>query len=123
MWKIKGKTAESISIAAQNTYPNEFMALLGGNKKEKKVEELVVLPAIYGKNFSSLRTDLVPFDSSILGSVHSHPSKNNFPSNADLGVFAATGEIHLIIAYPFGIENIRAFARNGKETEFQITEH
>lgn len=122
MFKIKRATIESIIIAARNTYPDEFLALIGDGGNSGVIDELVVLPATYGKNFASLRTDLVPFDSSVKGSVHSHPSINNFPSAADLNIFPALGEIHLIIAYPFNYDTLRASDIKGREIKFEIVE-
>ena len=122
MLKLKKATADSIVMAARNTYPDEFLALLGAGSGDGVIDELVVIPAIYGKNFASLRIDLIPFDSSVKGSVHSHPSENNSPSSADLGFFPALGEIHLIIAYPFNYGTLRAFDAKGNDIEFEIIE-
>ena len=119
--KIKRKTAESICQAARNTYPNEFIALIGSREKGT-IDDLVVLPATYGSSFSSIRIDLLPFDSSILGSVHSHPGRSALPSKADLRVFRKTGEMHLIIAYPFTFESMRAMNALGQEIELEVVE-
>jgi len=114
MIKIKETVLESVCIAARNVYPNEFISMLGKNK-ENEINELVVFPAVYGRNFSSIRTDLIPFDRSIIGTIHSHPNRNNNPSQGDLKVFSALGEIHLIICWPFNLDNIKSFNRQGKE--------
>lgn len=121
MHKIKKQVIESITMAAKTVYPKEFISMLGKNEKEE-INELVILPAVYGKNFSSMRTDLIPFDSKIVGTIHSHPSPNNNPSSADLKVFSALGKIHLIICWPFNLDNIKAFDSKGKETELEIIE-
>jgi proteasome lid subunit RPN8/RPN11 len=121
MVKIKKSTLESICEAARNTYPDEFIALIG-SKRYGVIDDLVVLPATFGENFSSIRIDLAPFDDSIVGSVHSHPGKSARPSGADLRVFKRTGKTHLIIAHPFSLENARAFARNGEELELKVVE-
>lgn len=120
MYKIKSPTVESIIIASQNTYPDEFFSLLGGDKEKKVVDELIVVPAIYGKRFALIKTHLIPFDSRILGSVHSHPSPNSYPSKGDLNVFRKMGDLHLIIAFPFDIDTIKAFDSRGKKQEIEI---
>ncbi|HZX34786.1 MAG TPA: Mov34/MPN/PAD-1 family protein [archaeon] len=117
---IKSAALESITEAAKNVYPNEFFSLLGG--KNKTIEELVVVPAIYGKDFSSYRLDLVPFDSGIIGSVHSHPSPASFPSKADLSSFERKGEIHLIIGHPYTFNTISAFDRKGGSVRLEVVE-
>ena len=121
MPKIKQATLESIIIAAQNTYPDEFIALLGADKK-KVIKELVILPSTYGSTFSSIRRDLVPFDSSIVGSVHSHPSHSNRPSSGDLKAFPGMGEVHLIICMPFDLNSIKAYDVKGNELEIEAVE-
>ncbi len=119
MIKIKEIVLESIMLASKKVYPNEFISMLGTNKK-KEINELVVFPAVFGKNFSSIRFDLIPFDSSIIGTVHSHPTPNNNPSQEDIKVFEATGKIHLIISWPFNLNTIKAFNQNGKEIGFEV---
>ncbi len=120
MYSIKKITVESIIEASKNVFPQEFFSMLGG--KNEVITELVIVPAIYGENFSSYRLDLVPFDRTIIGTVHSHPSRNNSPSKADINSFKKTGKIHLIIAYPYTAETIAAFDENGKETTIKIIE-
>ncbi|PIN85015.1 MAG: hypothetical protein COV47_04405 [Candidatus Diapherotrites archaeon CG11_big_fil_rev_8_21_14_0_20_37_9] len=121
MYLITKGAAESIMLAAQNTYPNEFFSMLGG--KNKTIKELVIVPATYGKNYSTFRIDLVPFDPEIIGTVHSHPSKYNSPSKADLNSFSKIGEIHLIISYPYTFENIAAYNKYGEKTELKLIEN
>ncbi len=118
----KRKTLESIAEAAKNVFPKEFIALLGSKNKNSIIDELVVTPATFGDSFSSVYLDLLPFDKSIVGSVHSHPSDNNWPSSADKRFFKKTGKIHLIICLPFNISSIRAFDAEGKEVEIEVVE-
>ena len=99
MASIKTATLEALLLAARNTFPNEFLALLSStSKKGKVVDEFVILPATYGRTYSSIRLDLLPYDSRVLGSVHSHPGPRASPSAGDLRAFKALGETHLIIA-------------------------
>lgn len=118
MLKIKSSVIESIILAARNTYPDEFLSLLGVDK-EGVISELVVLPATYGKRFSSIMTYLIPFDKSIMGSVHSHPSASNRPSGGDLRVFSRLGRIHFIICFPFNLNTIKAYNVKGKELDYE----
>lgn len=108
--------------AARNVYPKEFIAFLGSTQKNSVIDELVMLPSTFGEGFSSIRMDLLPIDKSIVGSVHSHPSPNAFPSRADKSFFPKTGEIHLIIAYPFNISSIAAFNAKGKPVRVEVVE-
>ncbi|MDD5148690.1 MAG: Mov34/MPN/PAD-1 family protein [Candidatus ainarchaeum sp.] len=117
---IRRGTIESIIEAAKNVYPKEFVSLLGSKKKNGTIDELVVAPATFGDSFSSVDLYDLPFDKGIIGSVHSHPSPDNRPSSADKRFFKKTGEIHLIIGYPFTINNIRAFNAEGKQIGIEV---
>ncbi len=120
MYSIRRITLESIIVASRNVYPQEFFSMLGG--KNKTIEELVVVPAVFGDDFSSYRMDLVPIDKSIIGTVHSHPSRANYPSDADLESFSKFGEIHLIIGYPYDFNTVRAFDNKGKKITLNVVE-
>ena len=121
MAKIKRLTLEAILQAARNTYPREFIALLGSKKKGSNViDEFVLLPSTYGANFSSIRLDLLPYSVGTVGSVHSHPGPYATPSKADLRAFSRFGKINLIISYPFSLESARAFDAEGKELEIEV---
>lgn len=120
MHKIKKATIDSIIMAAKKVYPEEFFSMLGG--ENNIIKELVVVPAIYGENYSSYRLDMVPYDNTIIGTVHSHPNNSNEPSDADLLSFAKTGKVHLIIAYPYELNTIRAFDNKGRDIEIEVIE-
>ncbi|MBI4043960.1 MAG: Mov34/MPN/PAD-1 family protein, partial [Candidatus Diapherotrites archaeon] len=62
-----------------------------------------------GEAFSSLRSDLIPFDSRIVGTIHSHPSGKGHPSSEDLNAFSRMGSIHLIAYPPFEWTHFNAF--------------
>lgn len=119
-YSIKLGALESIIIAARNVYPDEFISMLGG--KNRVIEELVILPADFGDDFSSIRLDLAPFDKTIIGTVHSHPTHSNSPSRADLEVFRMAGEVHIIIGYPYDLNTARAFDNKGKTLRLKVVE-
>lgn len=120
MASAKREAIEAFLEAAKNAFPNEFIGLLAGNKEKNIVEELVVVPAIFGENFSSIYTHLVPFDSTLMGTAHSHPSRSNNPSIQDLAAFSKTGTIHLIACYPYMTGNVKAFDGQGRKIELKI---
>ena len=122
MWKIKQIVLHSIIQAAQNTHPNEFVAFLGGDKKQKMVTGLIILPAVFGTEHAIIRSDLLPWNAQSLGSVHSHPGFSNRPSPEDKKMFQQQGEIHLIICMPFSLQTIQAFDHNGKPAGFETIE-
>ncbi|MBS3061204.1 MAG: Mov34/MPN/PAD-1 family protein [Candidatus Diapherotrites archaeon] len=119
-WKIKHTVVHAILESAKHTYPDEFIALLGGNNKEQTITELVILPAIFGSEHAELRTDLLPFNANTVGSIHSHPGYSNRPSPEDLDTFAELGPIHLIVCEPFTEHNMAAYDQNGRKIQLQI---
>ncbi len=120
MRSIKKGLIESLLLASKNVYPNEFFCLLGG--KGGTIEEFVVVPAIFGDGFASYSADLIPFDREIIGTMHSHPSIYNHPSEADLESFRKFGKVHIIISYPYDLNTIRAFDNNGKTVQLKVIE-
>ncbi len=121
MWKIKGSVIEDLLIGAKASYPKEFASLLGGNKKEEIIEEFVVPQMETGINFADVNLLAVPFDETIIGSIHSHPNGRPVPSSADKRFFTRYF-INAIIGWPFKKENIKFYSANGKETEVNIVE-
>ena len=100
--------------AFRNNFPDEFFVLLSKDSKDV-IDSYVVLPLFYQTpNAVSYRSDLMPLDSSIVGTMHSHPSGYAIPSDADLSTFHRFGNIHLIVGYPYSLENIRAYNKKGE---------
>ncbi|MDO8627309.1 MAG: Mov34/MPN/PAD-1 family protein [Candidatus Diapherotrites archaeon] len=120
MWKIKRNVLESVQLASKRIYPNEFISLLSGDKDKELIDSLIIVPSIFGRDFSSTSFDLVPFNSGMLGSVHSHPSPNNLPSDADLEVFQKTGRVHIIIGYPYNYKSFNLYNYKGEKISFEI---
>jgi proteasome lid subunit RPN8/RPN11 len=115
---------ETIFGCAKNVYPRETIFLLRGQRKKDAivVTDLVVPPlARYGRGFSNIPLFMLPMDFSLVGTVHSHPSGNISPSNADLNHFF--GIILMIVGSPFISENdIAVYARSGDRLTVHVTE-
>jgi len=122
MVKIKRATIEGLMEASRNTYPNEFFALIGSKHRNSIIDDVIIVPAVYGKTHAIIKTSLIPIDFSIMGSIHSHPGRNNNPSRADIHSFPAFGSIHFIISYPFTSESTRSFDVKGNEIKWEAIE-
>ncbi len=120
MFRIKRSVLDDLLLAARNTFPKEFFAYLGG--ENNLIDEFVVVNSTYGEGFVLIKDYLTPLDSRIVGSMHSHPGRNNFPSKADKKQFARRGKIHLIISYPYNLNTIQAFNEKGKPINFEIVD-
>jgi proteasome lid subunit RPN8/RPN11 len=118
--KIKKTALEFILGVSKEVYPNEFGGMLRG--RGDTIEEVMVIPATtYGETFVTTRMDMVPFDKSIIGSVHSHPVESFRPSGADLESFRKTGRIHLIVKKPYkSIQDIAAYDAAGNRIKLEI---
>ncbi len=119
MWKIRKNVLKLINESSKSSYPNEFGAFL--RAKYKVIYEIVLLPGTVSGGRSVLYNLLMkPIDFSIVGSVHSHPSGYPIPSQADLDMFSKTGDVHIIVAYPFNERSWKAYNRDGEEIEVKI---
>ncbi len=118
---IKQEVIGDIIEFAKTNHPKEFIAFLGG---EIKNNNLLITHLIYQQYYPSTRSVFtrinLPITSQAFGSVHSHPSPNNEPSREDLLFFGKNGWIHLIIKYPYRVEDIAAYDYKGNKIDFEI---
>ena len=119
MWEIKKDLLNELLNAAKNNYPNEFICFLGGNSKNSKITEFVFLPSESDKHSASVNLHSIPFDDTIIGSLHSHPNSTNTPSKADKKLFIKY-PINLIFGYPFLIENIGAYDNKSNKISIEL---
>ena len=131
MWKIhlwevliERDVVKSILVYAQGIHPKEGILLLRGKVKGDsiRINDLWIPPqAIHGAGFSSFPIYRLPFDRSIIGTVHSHPSGSITPSTIDLNHFY--GGIMAIVCFPYASENDIAFYnREGERIPHKIIE-
>lgn len=118
-YRIKKETLSMIMESAKDTYPNEFAAFLRADRNV--IYEIILLPGtISGSRSAVYQLYMKPIDFSIIGTVHSHPSGVTLPSPEDLDLFSKTGRIHIIVGYPFSMNNFSAYDRNGNRVEVEI---
>ena len=103
----------------RENHPNEFVALI--REREGIMDEVNLLPGtIAGGSSASIFTDMMPLDTHMAGSAHSHPNGVLRPSNADINFFPRTGRYHLIIGYPYREGDWRCFTANGDPCELEV---
>src|SRR5512136_3347082 len=81
---------DAIYAGARQLYPRESFLLLRGKKRKGviQVNDLVLAPfAVHGEGFANFNPYMFAGDFSLVGTVHSHPSGNNSPSDTDLNYF------------------------------------
>jgi proteasome lid subunit RPN8/RPN11 len=120
--KIRGIRQDLITLLLQmgrENHPNEFAGVIREN--DGVMEELNLLPGTIGREDSaSLFYDMMPLDTHVAGSAHSHPNGVISPSDADLSFFPRTGRYHLIIGYPYRKNDWRCFTVDGQPCSLEV---
>ena len=118
---ITRSVIDSVLTYMKIQHPREGILLIRGitDKDEIHVREVVIPPfSVHGNGFSNFPLHILPFDMSIIGTAHSHPSGVLHPSIEDLNHFY--GRIMIITGYPYDSENqIVIFDGNGKAIKYE----
>jgi len=118
---FKREVVNSILTFCKMYHPNEaILVLRGNNKKDALIIESLMVPPMseYGPYYSGFPIHMLPFDRSIVGTAHSHPSGNAKPSLTDL--HHVTGFLSVIVRYPYEDGDLFAYDVNGAEWEFSV---
>ena len=118
--RVSRQAAEFILEAAARTYPDEFAGLLRKDASGTVCEVLLIPQTVFGEDFSSINLLNVGYTSGHCGSVHSHPCMSALPSDDDLEFFRRTGDVHIIVGYPFTPESMRAYDAMGERLLIEI---
>jgi proteasome lid subunit RPN8/RPN11 len=114
--------ADSILTAALSVYPRETILLLQGKKSgdEIRLNSLLIPPlATYGRGFSAYLGTMLPWDLTIMGVAHSHPSGNLHPSTHDLNHFR--GRVMVIAGYPYNdYRDLAVYDREGSVIPHEV---
>jgi len=120
--RLQQSVADSILSSALQAYPKETILLLRGkiSRDEMVIRDVIIPPsATRGRGFSTFPGFMLPFDLSIMGIAHSHPSGALRPSTHDLNHFY--GRVMVITAYPFeSYDDLGAFNSHGDKIVHEI---
>jgi proteasome lid subunit RPN8/RPN11 len=120
---ISGKLLRGLLAGSRSAYESEKMHefscfLLA---EDGVIVEFWLGPGtIASERYALLRLYNLPIDFRRVGTAHSHPSGNNHPSDEDLRLFAQTGQVHIIMGYPFDMNSWRAYSRYGEEIHLDV---
>lgn len=117
--RIDRDALEAFLELCKEVFPNENIMLLRGRVKkgEAVVEEFLIPPfSTYGQGFSGFPSHMIPFDLSIIGVAHSHPSGNNSPSVEDLN--NVYGRLMIIAGYPYTERSLAVYNSKGEKLVF-----
>jgi proteasome lid subunit RPN8/RPN11 len=105
--------------SAKGALPNEFAGVL--RAYDGVVTEVMVLPGTeQGARAALFHFTMLPADRSVVGTVHSHPSGNYWPSGADLELFDRFGSVHVICGYPFNLQSWQAYDGRGRARDIAV---
>jgi proteasome lid subunit RPN8/RPN11 len=103
----------------RESHPREFAGIL--REEGGIISEFTLLPGtVAGGESATLFLDMMPLDTHIAGSAHSHPNGVLFPSQADLSFFPRTGRYHLIVGYPYDRKSWRCFFPDGSPAGLEV---
>jgi len=119
---IRGIRQDLLTLLLQmgrESHPKEFVGVI--RERDGVMEELNLLPGTVGREDSaSLFYDMMPLDTHVAGSAHSHPNGVISPSDADISFFPRTGRYHLIIGYPYRKNDWRCFTADGRPCDLEV---
>ena len=119
---ITRMAADGIISYSRGLHPNEAILILRGrsNRGQVAIDGLAIPPfASSGPYYSGFSDFFLPFDSSYVGTAHSHPSRSNRPSLEDLNS-GFYGTVSIIIAYPYEDDTMAAYDRDGNQLEIKV---
>lgn len=103
----------------RESHPREFAGVL--REEGGIISEFTLLPGtVTGSGSATLFLDMMPLDTHVAGSVHSHPNGVLSPSQADLSFFPRTGRYHLIVGYPYSRDSWRCFRADGSPASLEV---
>lgn len=119
--KIRRDVLDLIFASARSQHPNEFGAML--RAEHGVITELLVIPGtVSGATHAIFQLNMLPIDFTVKGTVHSHPSPNPSPSQADKELFTRFGSTHIIVARPYNEHTWRAYNARGEPITLTIVD-
>jgi len=118
---LKLDVRDGILSFCKMKHPNEGLLILKGKSKKGNItiDGLVIPPFSHsGPTFAGFPHSFLPFDSSYVGTVHSHPTGSEKPSVTDLHNFFCL--VSLIVKSPYEDDDIFAWDRNGNSIKLTI---
>jgi len=118
---IKREALEIYLQLCREIFPNENIMLIRGKIRGETAEvyEFLIPPfSTYGHGFSGFSLHMIPFDLSIIGVAHSHPSGDATPSTEDLN--SVYGRLMIIAGHPYVEKTVSVYNSKGEKLPFSI---
>lgn len=117
--KIEREVLDTIIESAKAAHPNEFAGALRA-EGDTITAVLLVPGTVQGARHAVIRMNRLPVDRSVVGVVHSHPSKSARPSKEDLQLFGKHGHTHIIIHHPYNENTWRTWNHRGEPVRLDV---
>jgi proteasome lid subunit RPN8/RPN11 len=116
---IRADLLQALLSLGEHWHPHEFAALL--REEDEVIAELDLLPGtVGGERHATMHLDMMPLDTHVAGSAHSHPNGVLRPSPADLRFFPRAGRYHVIVGHPYTEDDWRCFRSDGVEWSLEV---
>ena len=119
--KIKGIARDALEFMLEvsaSSHPKEFAGMLYETGQIITDVDVPINQSSNGTTVMDLFT--IPVSTHIVGSVHSHPSGELQPSDADIRLFMQKGDYHIIVAYPYEITSWACYDRIGNIRKLDV---
>jgi len=117
--KVKKELLIGFLALCRAHHPKEFVGIL---KMDKNVFTEFILPpgAVTSRNSGVFFPSRIPLNRDYQGTIHSHPSGSLSPSLQDLNSVFKGNRFHFIAGFPYSLNDIKCFDKNGTELQFKV---
>jgi len=119
--KIARETLQFILEVCKSSAPREFAGMLSA--EGDVITEVIVVPGTESSDESAIMQLFMLPNIHTVGSVHSHPTGNNTPSDADLELFDKKGLVHIIVGAPYDMKNWTCYDKDGNPIKLEVVDH
>lgn len=117
--KIKRELLIGFLALCRAHHPKEFLGIL--KMDNNMFTEFILPPGAITSNHSGVFfPSRLPLNRYYQGTIHSHPSGNLNPSLQDLNSVFKGNRFHFIVGFPYSLNNIKCFDKNGTELQFKV---
>lgn len=120
---ISEAVMETVIESAKSSHPNEFLCFLIGEPAKnldfvdenegQVITDFYIIPGTKTNPISAQVQDInIPVTHKIIGTLHSHPSSSNQPSNEDRNIFRQY-PVNIILAHPYTKDSWMAYSSKG----------
>ncbi|MGZ4863509.1 MAG: Mov34/MPN/PAD-1 family protein [Halobacteriota archaeon] len=119
--KIKGIARDALKFILEvsaSSHPKEFAGML---YETDQVITDVDVPITQSSNVNAvMNLFMLPVNTHIVGSAHSHPSGELQPSDTDIQMFMQNGDYHIIVGHPYEMTSWACYDRIGNIRKLDV---